>query len=741
MTQPPISHGSGGEQGHSLSAEEVARCRKVPGFSFICPLFSAGLYPGPLPGHGGLVAEKSRDSPDDWSPQAPASLPHHAMTNPEVSRSEMEVPVARDARSHLTLVKPGDNPPVDTTFEVDGWTMPDGWRMRSDGIHEKKVETRKVGSEVQVIDRWERVSHRPIWIEYQIIDIDMKIQSVMVAAVDAAGRKVRWQAGAEEISDRTKLLKAASLGMPVNSCNALSIVRYLAAGHSLNGHTMPSRWAASRQIWRKLSKTSNRADAFNIGTRLLRAHDEPVSMEVSAGADIDAEHITRFDPAGEEKEWAAAFFALVGPEHPVATTVALSALASPVVHMLRIANRVVELAGPTSGGKSTAQRLAMSLFGDPEDSKMPKWNGTKTAIERMAVVHGNLPFIIDENAQFATRGYSNKDEFRQVIFNLASGADKARSNKAAGLRASDRFRLNVITSGEVSAQTSTDHAGIYARVISFWGSPFTRTDSAFAGTIKRAMEKLGRHHGHAGARFIQHILDMTDEEFLGMQTRFLDHQAEFMREAGASTSQIAGRIVDSFAAFRIAGEWLESAYPEHFPAGSTAKALVSTWKHSVAVVQGQSQAGTALDALRSYIATNQASFQGAQKPQLNLAGQVAFDPSRPPLRYLGKFTRNQEGDITEVSIIYKELDRAQGVPSLEAAVAEWRKDGILLGDRKDVKKMRNVRIGEAVSRCLVFRATDLWPAEDQRASCMEPATDVSDGAPPIPEDWQITMDL
>ena len=100
--------------------------------------------------------------------------------------------------------------------------------------------------------------------------------------------------------------------------------------------------------------------------------------------------------------------AVVGvSEYPIMMIAIYAAAASPLLHIFNMPGFVVDICGETSGGKTTALRLAASVWGKPSDSyptAMYSWDATRVWIERTAGCLYNLPLILDETKRVKNPG-------------------------------------------------------------------------------------------------------------------------------------------------------------------------------------------------------------------------------------------------------------------------------------------------------------------------------------------------
>lgn len=103
-----------------------------------------------------------------------------------------------------------------------------------------------------------------------------------------------------------------------------------------------------------------------------------------------------------------------------------AAFAAPMLKLLSIEGGGFNLRGPSSTGKTTAAKVAASVFGSPAFLKSMK--STANAFEATAAKHNDLPLIVDELAQAPIKDASD------IVYLLANGKGKARATKSGGSR-------------------------------------------------------------------------------------------------------------------------------------------------------------------------------------------------------------------------------------------------------------------------------------------------------------------
>lgn len=98
--------------------------------------------------------------------------------------------------------------------------------------------------------------------------------------------------------------------------------------------------------------------------------------------------------------------------------------------------------GDSSTGKTTALRVAASVFGGKE--YMQRWRTTDNALESLASQHCDAALILDELAQIDPKAAGD------VAYMLANGGGKSRANRNGTARQRIVWRLVYLSAGEIS---------------------------------------------------------------------------------------------------------------------------------------------------------------------------------------------------------------------------------------------------------------------------------------------------
>lgn len=228
------------------------------------------------------------------------------------------------------------------------------------------------------------------------------------------------------------------------------------------------------------------------------------------------------------------------------------ALAGPLLRPMNVLGGGVHLVGDSSSGKSLAQLIAASVWSEPHRFT-GSWDVTPGGLEIEAATRNDTVLILDEIKR------ANAKRVQEMAYSLANGAGRSTMTRERESRTRLTWRVLTLSSGERSLAEhaaiagDTSHAGAELRMVDV--NAGTRRYRAFDELHGMTGEEfhrgltvsVGRHHGHLGRAFAQHLVEMGDQDVL--LERFNDMRKEFQ----ADNAQ-AGRVADRFTAIALAIE-------------------------------------------------------------------------------------------------------------------------------------------------------------------------------------------
>lgn len=172
------------------------------------------------------------------------------------------------------------------------------------------------------------------------------------------------------------------------------------------------------------------------------------------------------------------------------------------------------LRGPSSTGKSTALKLAASVWGDPS-SYCRLWRATANGLEGLAALHNDGLLILDELGQIDPR------EAGESAYLLANGRGKNRASRTGMARTAASWRLLFLSAGEESLSALMARAGrkptagqeirmaeIDADACTGMGAiKVLHGYDSPAALVLALKDAAARHHGAVGVQWLGRIVD------------------------------------------------------------------------------------------------------------------------------------------------------------------------------------------------------------------------------------------
>jgi putative DNA primase/helicase len=170
-----------------------------------------------------------------------------------------------------------------------------------------------------------------------------------------------------------------------------------------------------------------------------------------------------------------------------------AAFASPLLEVTGMESGGVHFRGDSSTGKTTALRVASSVWGGLD--YLQRWRATDNGLESLAAQHSDCLLVLDELSQVDPKAAG------EVAYMLANGSGKVRSIRTGAMRDTASWRLLFLSSGEAGL---TEHMALAGRKPKA-GQEIRLLDiPADAGKGFGIFETL---HGHIGGAALSRVLN------------------------------------------------------------------------------------------------------------------------------------------------------------------------------------------------------------------------------------------
>ena len=279
------------------------------------------------------------------------------------------------------------------------------------------------------------------------------------------------------IASNSKIVKLASYGIAVTTESARNLVSYLSDVENLNN--IPVGKSTSKFGW--------------YGEEFIPYDDQIKFDDDSRLKDL----FESIQFMGSEDIWFDCVKKIRANKNHYEPQLSISAsLAGILIKPLNMLPFIFNLWGKTGGGKTVCLMLAASVWADPGEGKfITDSYATQNAFEVRLDALNHLPLMLDDLSKTKDK-YG--EGFTDLIYLIASGKGKERSNVDLGLNKSKTWRNITLSNMERPLANETMRGGAINRVldVEMCGGDIFENGNAIVETIKS-------NYGYAGYVFIE----------------------------------------------------------------------------------------------------------------------------------------------------------------------------------------------------------------------------------------------
>jgi hypothetical protein len=230
----------------------------------------------------------------------------------------------------------------------------------------------------------------------------------------------------------------------------------------------------------------------------------------------------------------------------------LAGFAGPIVALTGLDTSGIHLSGLSTSGKTTAQRLAVSAWSNP-DIRRPGLSqsarATDNAIEALAQRATATVLSLDELAHIGGKAAA------KVIYTIAGSVGKRRMTADAAVRDSYTWATFAVLSGECSLEEKIRSdggewlAGMAVRIVDI---DVTGVNRQVDAATLRDINEIDFHYGHAGPCFVRQLIaNGLHRQPAALRDRVLKAARTL---AGGNADSATVRAAIPLAQLRVAGE-------------------------------------------------------------------------------------------------------------------------------------------------------------------------------------------
>lgn len=254
-----------------------------------------------------------------------------------------------------------------------------------------------------------------------------------------------------------------------------------------------------RARMRAASVTGWSGDAFVLPNAVIGADD--IWFQASG-------RTAPYASAGTFESWCELAALAVG--NPLLMLAFSAAFAGPLLGQLNIDGGGAHLYGDSSSGKTTALHAAVSVWGGPAFKRT--WRATANGLEGTGSLHSDTLLALDE------LGEIDPKSLYEAAYALINGTGKTRANRHGEARQASRWRVFLLSTGELTIAARMSAGGIEAKAgqeLRILDVPVSGKHGLFDNLHGRASgaalsdevrNLAARHYGHAGPRFVTELV-------------------------------------------------------------------------------------------------------------------------------------------------------------------------------------------------------------------------------------------
>ncbi|MBF0749125.1 DUF927 domain-containing protein [Mammaliicoccus lentus] len=393
--------------------------------------------------------------------------------------------------------------------------IPDNYKVGDNGWLYKMVEKGR-GDDKEIVPLL--ITSTPPFITKQLKDIESLIISYEMK-FKKAGEITTIPVQATEIADSKNIINLANKGLDVDTINRTEMVQFISMFKRLNN--IPDESIATR-----LGHVKGHFihPLINDDIRLV-IHEEGYKQLANA-----------FKTKGNLEDYAEKVFEPI-KDSPMVMTFVYASLGSILLHDFNVDPFVVDMASKTSTGKTTALRVAGSVWGT--DKLINEWNTTPIDLERKASILNSFPSMYDDTRK--AKPYLLSD----VVYQFSGGKSKGRGN-VQSVDIVKNWNNILLSTGETSiVEYGNEKAGVSARVVTLQDKPFNDDVN-----IRALYEGLESNYGHLGLAFI----NQYSKQKTSYKASFKTYEDIYIDKAGEN--EVMQRVARYFAVIMVAGEIL-----------------------------------------------------------------------------------------------------------------------------------------------------------------------------------------
>lgn len=275
-----------------------------------------------------------------------------------------------------------------------------------------------------------------------------------------------------------------------------------------------------------------------------------------------------------------------------------SVITSYLGDMYGLQTLIFHLVGNSTSGKSTASKLAISMFGYADVKKnglFSTYNSTENAIMKQLAGRNGVPSALDEISM------ANTNSFDNFVYKIHNGSDKDRLNKNSKIIKKEYWSGTLISNGEKSLiESGSKNPGIPNRVIEASNVKWTMS----AENAENIAKVIRNNYGHVGVKFAEYIMEIGREKLGRMYEESIERVVKLMSKH-TITDTFTKRRANMYAVIYLSANILEKVLDVELNLNGIMNILIDIERKSIETRNFEIEF---IDYLKMYIDMNRKKF-------------------------------------------------------------------------------------------------------------------------------------
>lgn len=211
-----------------------------------------------------------------------------------------------------------------------------------------------------------------------------------------------------------------------------------------------------------------------------------------------------FTPRGSIDGWKQAVSSIAGPEYYPLQAAVLAALASPLFELCGVQAPILLLQGQTGGGKTSAAKAGLAVFGPSRPLSENPMLATEKGISTRLSTARNLPFLLDEAGPLT----KHPDKIQRLFYSIVNGEGGSALTRSRDIKDMGQWWCQVIITSNQSFADLSHHELLEANRMRFLELP---VEVVMPRALGARLNGADMHCGMACVPFLTRLSQMHAE--------------------------------------------------------------------------------------------------------------------------------------------------------------------------------------------------------------------------------------